>query len=235
MKNIDELFEKIEIARETGNYTDALLLSEQAIIESVEQKLPQKCVNALGHKLVVYKHLFQKTEDSLYNELMYGDIQAGLVICKQYSLKGQPLAVMLIRLGDYYTHKELYSEAVPHYEAAYAEVSKASKGKHGELAEYLSHLGIARVMAGNEEGLKDVKQALAWAEQDTGLRPFHKLTITSGILFRLAAIYGKLGDMVKFNEYFGLAMEQALQLKDEHNMPMRVVQGERLKTKLGIT
>ena len=234
MENIDDLFKRVEEALETGSYVEALSLAEQAIIASVEQNLPDKCVNALGHKLIVYKHLFQQREDLLYNELMYGDIQTGMAICKQYKLFGQPLAVMLTRLGDYYVHKEQYMESVPHYEAAFMEISEASKGKFGELAEYLSHLGLARVMAGQEQGLKDVEQALALANQDMELRAFHKLIITSGILFRLAAIYGKRGDVVTFNQYFEKAMKEAEELKSEYSMPMRIIQGERLKTKLGI-
>lgn len=235
MEYIDQLFEKIEHVREQGLYAEALALSEQAIIVSVEQKLPNKCVNALAHKLIVYKHLFQKTEDLLYNELMYGDIQTGLTICAQFHISGQPYAVMQTRYGDYYVHKEQYAEALPHYEDAYSVVSVVSEGKYGELAEYLSHLGIARVLAGNDQGLQDIEQALGWANQDVILQPFHKLTITSGILFRLAAVYGKRGDEDNFKKYFSQAMGQAEELKKEFNMPMRVIQGERLKEKLKIS
>lgn len=234
MQNIDALFERVEEARETGKYAEALSFAEQAVVAAVDQELPSKCVNALGHKLIIYKHLFQKSENQLYNELMYGDIQTGLAICKQYTLTGQPLAVMLTRQGDYFVHKEQYAESVPHYEAAYEQIAEVSKGKFGELAEYLSHLGIARALAGDDRGLQDVEQAFAWIKQDTELRPFHKLTIVSGILFRLAALYGKRGDTLRFNEYFNQAMERARELKDVYNMPMRTVQGERLRAKLGI-
>jgi tetratricopeptide (TPR) repeat protein len=232
MMHIDQLLESAEMAREKGNHAEALALAEQVIIAAADSGDYTRVVEALAHKLIIYKHKFQASNNQVFNVLMYGDVQAGLKIITEHNISGHPVAVMHMRAADYFFWRKEYSESIPFYEQA---LKHADKNKKGEYAEFLSHLGMAEIMAGKtDEGRQKVEQSLSLAEADNALRPFHKLTVTSGILFRLSASYGQQGNKEKFEEYFSRAMEQAQILKNEYTMPMRTIQGEALRQRMGI-
>lgn len=227
-----ELIDQAELTRENGKHAEALQFVERAIILTAEQGKIEDVINALGHKMIIYKHKFQSTDNPVFNELMYGDVQTGLALVEQHSISGQPKALMLYRSGDYFLWKKDTAKALTLYEQAWNELPKDEPGKS---AEYLSKYALALAMSGNiEDGVAKQKEALALAENDNSLRPFHKLTITSGILFRLALIYHIAGKEDLYKETFESAMVQAQELKDKYDVGMRLVQAERAKEKFGL-
>ncbi|HYE22208.1 MAG TPA: hypothetical protein VD998_01315 [Verrucomicrobiae bacterium] len=223
--------EEGEKAREQEDYALALKSFDQAIIEGVELDDPILILNALAQKLLVYKHMFQKTTNPVYNLLMLGDAQTGLKIAEEKKVTGQPKAVMLLRSGDYFFWKKDYATAQTLYEEAVLNVDQEKKG---EYAEYLSHLGICQALNGNKTGLENLNKALTLASEDNTLRPFHKLVIVSGIHMRLAMANKKFGDTDKAIKEYETATTMAEELASVHKMPMRLKQLEIVAKELGI-
>lgn len=228
----NQLIESLELAREQGNYSDALKFSEQAIIFSAEEKNIELLVNALAQKLLIYFHLFEKTENQLYNDLMYGDIQTGLQLVEEQGISGQSKAVMLLRTGDYYLHKDQPQKAVDYFALA---IQFINPDKKAEYAEYLNKWGYAESLSGDvASGQLKIETAEKMIESDEALRPFHKLIISSGITMRLAHCYFLAGDSAQAIEHFKKATTMAEELSNLHSMPMRSLQIKRLQNKLKI-
>lgn len=222
MQTIEELIEKLEAAREHGEYGEAFSLADQACALAVEQQQPEKLVNVLAHKLLIYKDQYTYTKDPQFLELLFACAQEGMRIVEQAALSGQPKAVMLLRMGNYYFEKGEYTTAVTYFNNALTELGSSTDG---ERAEYLSYLGRAQVKAGNiDEGIQTLQDALSKAKYSTGLRPFHKIVTTSGILLRLSDAYLDAGKRSAALEPFRVAMRQARELRDTYGMPVRFEQ-----------
>ena len=227
----DQLIEQGEIAREKENYSEALTALDKALIIAARDEQWTQLVNALAHKLLTYKHLFQKTGKDSFLELMLGEAQTGLKISEDKKILGQPKAVMLLRIGDYHFLKEEFAKAMSFYEEALENIEKEKKGEH---AEYLSHLGLCQAELGKQEGLDNINQALQLALADDQTRPFHKLVILSGIHMRQAVAYNKFKQFEQAKASFEIAKTMAEELALEHKMSMRLKQLEKVKQGLGL-
>lgn len=216
-----KFFEELEKSREAGNTEDALLKSQVALLEAANIHDPVLAINALSHQLLIFKDKFTNTGDEFYLHLMHAVAQSGISMCDDLAVSGQPKAVMFLRSGDYYFHLKKYPESVKSIQAAVDELGGIHEEKPGEYAEYLSHLGKAKVFVGDESGLRDLQEACELTAGQTELREFHQKAVHSGNLARLAIAYNTIG---KTNEVLPLLKQIApiaRDLKDNHNMPMR--------------
>lgn len=229
--NYDELILQAETAREQDKYAEALLALDQAIIICGYERDFVKLINTMAHKLIIYKNLFQKTGSEIFNELMFGVAQSGFSITERYGITGQPRAVMIMRLADYYFWTKNFARATALYKEA---VTNADRAKPGEYSEYLSHLGLSEVFSDEPDGIKRLLESLDLAKIDTLLRPFHKIVVECGINMRLAVAYNKLGNKDESKKYYSQALKQAKELKEKYGMGMRLIQLESVKQELGI-
>lgn len=215
-------FEELEKAREEGRVDDALLKSQQALLESARLHDPILAVNSLGHQLLILKDQFTKTGDEFYLHLMHGVCQAGITLCLDLQVTGQPLAVMLLRSGDYYFHLKKYAEAVVENSKALQKIGSIQNEKPGEYAEYVSHLGKAQVYAGQrEEGFERLKSAVEITAGKTELRDFHQKTVHSGNLARLALCLLLDGQKDEAISLVKQIKPIALDLKENYHLPLR--------------
>lgn len=222
--SIEGLLRQGEQAREHGDHALALSCLGQAIIQAGQEERYAVVVNALAHKLLIYKDLYTYTHKHIFLELMRSEAEAGLRIVEQYTLNGQPKAVMLLRLGSYFFEKEDFSAAVQYFTQAVAEIGEENMG---EASEYLSYLGRAQVKAGQtDKGVGTLERALSLAEQSEDLRPFHKLVTLSGIELRLADVYFDIGRTEEAEKIFTIALQQSKELHTVHSMSVRLEQAQ---------
>lgn len=227
----EQLIEKGEKERELGNISEALSLFEQAILVAITENRITDVVEALGQKLLVYKHHFQTTQNTMFLEFMRSDIETGMRLVEKHNLDGHPKAVMNLRMGDYYLENKAAKSSVPYYKAA---VDALPEVNPGMKAEFISHYGRALVEAGDGSGIDLTKEALVLAEKDETLRPFHRLIILSGIHMRLVVEYMKLDNKAMATEHLNIAEQQSQQLADEHHMVVRLAQAKQLHEHFGI-
>lgn len=213
-----QYFEPLEKARESGDIDQALLLSQKALLDAALKNDGILAVNAYGHQLLIFKDLFTKTGQEFYLHLMHGATAAGLQLAADLKLSGQAVAVMHLRAGDCLFHLKKYTEAV----IEIRKVGGIQKEKSGEYAEYLSHLGKAQVFAGQvQDGILNLEKAVEITSGETELRGWHQKIVHSGNMARLVLALLQIGEKDKAVEIAKLIYPIALDLKDNHNMPIR--------------
>lgn len=217
-----QYFEPLEKARESGDIDQALLLSQKALLDAALKNDGILAVNAYGHQLLIFKDQFTKTGDEFYLHLMHSVAASGLQLAEDLGVTGQSVAVMHLRAGDYFFHYKKYPEALGEMEKAIQNLGDIEKEKPGEYAEYLSHLGKAQAFAGKiEEGVSNLEKAVEMTSGETELRGWHQKVVHSGNLARLALVFLQIGEKDKAVEIAKLIYPIALDLKDNHNMPIR--------------
>ena len=227
--NLDKLIEQGERVREEKKWDEALVIFDRAIIQAANQKMPDKIINVLGHKLIVYKHLFYETENILFLELFKGEVLNGLNIANEQNINDQPRALMLLRLGDYFLLKKNYKQSVVHFKESLDYLDQKQPGLYGE---YLGHFGFGQFLSGDETGFETLDKAYTMVEQSQDLRPFHKLIILCGINLRSAQAWAHTGNLEKANQVLVKAENQAQEINDKYHLPLRLEEVLRLKNKL---
>lgn len=230
MPTFEEYIKQGEMATEHQQHPEAMQAYTMAILTAANNKNYEQVVQALGQRLIIYKHKWQLSGDAVFLELLKGDADTGTAIVEKYSLEGHSKAVMLLRSGDYFYENKNYSEAANNYANAVDNLPE------GDIAqpEFLGHLGVALCLSGDNGGLEKLNTALNLAEADRNLRPFHKIIIISGIQMRLAESEYAFGNIEKAKEHLEIAFQLGKELESEHNIGMRTVQIKNLKDKLNL-
>ncbi len=180
----EALIRKGEDVRERGNPDKAIEIFNELLSNS-----PLSIqASALGHIIVCYKHLYQKTDDLDYvSNYMMPLCQRGL----EMEISEAEKSVFKLRQGDCYLALSKPNEAVELYKEALSMLPSGSPQK----GEYRSHLAFGLAMAGR---LSDAYNQLDVAEYqiDTaeGLKPFHRRVIVAGLRYKQAKIQKMNGD-----------------------------------------
>lgn len=221
-------FEPLELDREAGRIDEALLKSQQALLEAGKLQDPVLAINAYAHQLLIFKDQFTHTGEAFYLHLMHSLAVAGFALARELGVDGQPVAVMHLRNGDYFFHYKKYPEAVAELQQAVELMEAVKADKPGEYAEYLSHLGKAKVYAGMHDGIDALRAAVELTAGKTELREFHHTIVHSGNMLRLLAAYHQLGDKDQAIDLLRQVYPLALELKEKHNMPLRFEQVQKI-------
>jgi tetratricopeptide (TPR) repeat protein len=228
--NFKKLIEQGEIAREHEDYSEALRCFDLAIVEAGSVKDWLSVTQALGHKLIIYKHLFQKTRERPFLELMLKDAEAYLNIANKKKLPSEIKKIPLLRIADYDFLTGAYTKAVTVYQSALAHIPKR---KVNEIAEYQSHYALALIKANRPElGLDLLRDSLSKIEKAKGMRPSHRLVVKSGIFGRIALASIWMKDGITARQAFEKAMIDALILEKKYKRPMRLRQLEILRNEI---
>jgi hypothetical protein len=229
MNALEIMIEKGELAREENKYHLAQAYFDQVIISAGLQKKWKYVVSVIAHRLIIYKHLYSRTEDLNFLEIMFSEIAAGLKISKRERLPKEEQAPLILRWGDYYLLQKKYTQSVRYYSQALKAIGKSNPSKY---AEYLGHYGYALSMSGVRKGLEYVESGIRLAEKDDSLRPFHKQTVLCGLYMRYAEAADSLKDKKLVQVTLEKARECALILSKEYKQPKRLAQVKELEKKL---
>lgn len=222
MTTIREYIDQSEKLREQGALSDALVSIDNAIAFAGEEANYVELLEAMAHKLEIWKFFHTKTQQAVFWELLKGDAITGLHIAEAYNIHGHPRAVMLLRRGTYDMFHKNYNSAVEWFKKAYSALPASEQT--GTRAEFLGHLGEAEGSTGNEEGVAHLEQALAEVKASTDIRPFHKMVIESGIHLRAARVSMVLRRERDARVHWEQAKNISEILSKEHNMPARLAQ-----------
>ncbi|MBI3952512.1 MAG: hypothetical protein HY336_00985 [Candidatus Doudnabacteria bacterium] len=221
-----KLIDKGELAREKGQNEKALSVLDKAVFVASQKKNYPSLLQALAHKLLVWKHLYLKTKDPAFLELMKSDAEAGLAIAKEKKVSKEFQAVFLLRIGHYYQYVSKYKEAVKFTKQA---VNLIDEKKSGKYAEYLGHNGLSLTLSGQKQGLAILRKSLEIIKKAKNLRPFHKLVIHTGILMRLAISLNKFNKKSEAKDMLASAEKLAMILAKKYKMPFRLFQLNEIK------
>ncbi len=226
---IDKLIEQGEKVREEKKWDEALTIFDRAIVLAANEKDPERLISILGHKLIIYKHLFYETKNRLFLELFRGEVETGLNIIKLEKITGRMKGLMLIRQGDYYLLLSEYKKAVEFYTES---VACMDKSRAGEYAEYLGHLGLGQALSGDPAGFETFKIAESMLTGSTDLRPFHKSVVLAGIKLRAAKSYAVANNIAAARENADEAEKLGQEIAQKYGLPLRLEEALRLKKEI---
>lgn len=211
----DQVCGRAEVFREQGKTNQALIVLNALISDASAHS--DRVAEALGHRILCYKHLYQNTEDINHLHNMCIDARKGLGLQIPRTSK----AKFYLRLGDVYMLQGSFVAAERAYRIAY-EVCK--KGDYSK-AEFLGHWAEAKALNGKcAEAIGLLKHALAHLKVFPPPRPFHRLIVVSGVEARLVRAAFKC-------KSYGLAMKYLIHsymlawwLKIYYGNPVRLKQ-----------
>ncbi|HVY67544.1 MAG TPA: hypothetical protein VHA30_01440 [Patescibacteria group bacterium] len=225
------VFEKFELASERGQWQEALAIVDRLTVRAALRNDVKLLLNALAHRCHVFKHFWQQSANNLFLDLFRDDIQAGLNIAVRRRVSGQPLAVLQLRLGDYFDYTGDRKRAEQWYRKAIVTLGAAALP--GERGEYQGHYFLALYKNGKVGRARTAaEQAFANVSRDRTLRPWHRLILLSGLHMRRAQGEISTGRRAAAVPDLAAARSLASELKRTYGMGMRMVQLGMLKKQL---
>lgn len=216
--DLEEMIKGAEKVRERGRTNLAIVLFEDVINESKKLGWPDIQASALGHLIVCYKHLYQKSGNTVHVKQMIELCKRGMILDVPEGTK----SVFALRKGDCYGIFGEFDLAANEYRKAI----KMAAGNSALIAEYQGHQADNLIDKGSpEEALNRLKSAdLTLYFESDSLRLFHYRTIKAGFRYKMAkAAYriGKYGSAVLYGvQGFWLALVLAIR----HLKPARLMQ-----------
>lgn len=202
--------------------SEALVSIDNAIALAGEEANYSKLLEAMAHKLEIWKFFHTKTKQEVFWELLKGDAESGLQIADAYNIHGHPRAVMFLRRGTYDMFHKNYDAAIEWFQKAYAALPTTEQA--ATRAEFLGHLGEAEGSAGKAEGIAHLEQALVEIGGSTDTRLFHKMVIESGIHLRIAQVFIQWQRTDEARDHWQHAKDISEVLSSEYNMSARLQQ-----------
>ena len=219
MSVIEKLIEKGELAREQGKFAVAQAYFDQVIFLAGQKRQWKYAIDAMGHQLIILKHLYNQNRDKNFLELMLSVIVVGLKISRREKLPLSVQAPLILRWGDYYLLQKKYKESLRYYAKAMRVVGIKEKGVY---AEYMGFYGHALVMSGKKIGFKYLEKAVRMIKGDKTLRPFHRLSVLCGLHLRTAEAAQTVQDDDLVQDSLNAAKEAATWLDKKYKQPMRL-------------
>ncbi|MBI1871987.1 tetratricopeptide repeat protein [Candidatus Collierbacteria bacterium] len=158
-----------EQAREKGEFTEALKFAEEALVAYVEDDDLLGAAEVLAAQVLIYRHLFEKTEKKAF--LLLAEVAATKSV-RMAGESGQPeaLAIPNHTLGKVYEDMGKWQEAVAAQQKAIEITTTTPPASHNRpafLAEIRTHLFADKYMAGDKSALTGLDEAIVALEGET--------------------------------------------------------------------
>lgn len=220
-----ELHGQAEVAREQGDFSQALTLAHQALIAYQQERDMFGFCDALSSCVITLKHLQAKTQDNAYLTLAKHMAQAAVEIARENpdaSVRMMPL----MSLGRVQDAVGAYPDAAQSYEEAVNIMQDNPPHEHNRpavLADMKIHMEVAKLRSGDTSAYDRTLQAVTELEA-TDEDAYNKDVWLSGAHMKLAeALLDK--DKEKASEH----LKKAKQIIDaNHHLALRQEQWEKL-------
>lgn len=192
-----ELQKQADILREEGKSLEAINLYNQAIVRYQEDHDYANMLGALTGRLLSWKHLFYKTEDTIYAIFVKKEAEAMFEIAKEHQLIDKFYLIHFLNgtsailLQDFPIAEKEFGQAVALY-----------PNDNAEKGDWMAHLGDAKYRNGKkEEGKKLILQGVQKIEEKSSqIDPFLFNVWVSGAYLRLAKLLK--GDNIEESQYY---------------------------------
>ncbi len=176
-----------EQARERGDYEQALVLTDQALIAYQQDGDLTGMAEIQSSRQRVFKHLYRSTKDEAYLVLEEHTAQSALEIA-QSSSNPHALAIPLHLMGSFFAQKKEYAQAAEYFKQAVENLTTYTDNPHSRpavIADFAGHQFWAEYLAGDTSALD---RALIALEQlkNTEEDSYNKAVWISGAHLRLA-------------------------------------------------
>lgn len=180
-----ELQKEADLLREEGKSLKAIDVYNQAIVRYQEDKDYANMMGALTGRLLSWKHLFYKTEDSVYAIFVKKEAEEMVEIAKEHNLLDRLYLIHFLNgtsailLKDYSTAEIEFQKSVELYPF-----------ENAEKGDWIAHLGDAMYRNGKkQEGKNTILQGVSLIQQRSSqIDSFLYNVWVSGAYLRLARL-----------------------------------------------
>ncbi len=216
-------------ARERGESQEALKLADEALIEYQKEGDLLGLAEIEAEKTLIYRHLYQATDDQNYLILAKYSAKAGVEIAEKSGNK-QSLALPYFNLAKAQEELGEYSKAVENYQKSLDNIIQNPPEEHkinqrpAMIADFKVHLFTCKYKAGDKSALEKAEQALKELEEGAEIAKYNKDVWLSGGHMSIAEML-KIDDPEKAKEH----LEKAKEIIDANpDLKLRKAQWEKL-------
>lgn len=176
-----------EQARERGEYEQALILTDQALIAYQQDGDLAGMAEVLSSRQRVFKHLYRSTKDETYLILEEHTAQAALHIAHISNIP-QALAIPLHLMGSFFAQKKDYAQAAGYFKQAVENLRTYTENPHSRpavIADFAGHQFWAEYLAGDLSALDKAYEVLEQLK-NTSEDSYNQAVWVSGAHLRLA-------------------------------------------------
>lgn len=187
-----DLHAQAEIARERGDFLEALKLTDEATVAYQEEGDKSGFAEIQASRFIALKHLFQKTGDKNYLTLAKHTALSSVEIAEGSS-QPEALAIPYLNLGEAQAQLEEWQEAADAYTKAidcFTKNPPPTNNRPAVLLNIKSHLCQAEYKAGDKSALQRAEELILELEkQDED--SYNKNVWLSGAHMRIAEMIHK--------------------------------------------
>lgn len=228
MANISTLHAQANTLREQGRSAEALGKYEQAQVEYLTQENLEFVVNVQLEKAIVYKHLYQATNRSIWYAILADHaVATAQAWGERLELSVEQVSLLAFHQGETKLMRGEYEAA----KTAFAQAIEILPPDHYLIGNHRAHLALALAATGKgEQALEVMDLALREIASQTQTDQYTKNVWISGAHLRLAIILASLGQTAAATD----ALNQASQVIEAHDLGVRRQQLEQLRSTLEI-
>lgn len=160
--NALDIHKKAEVARESENFTEALTLCDQALVEYQKEGNVAGFAEVLSSKVLTLRHLYEQTADQNYIILAKHIAKASVEIANKGD-DPKALAIPLFNLGKTQQTLGDYTDAIESIKEAIANMMQNPPPKHNKPSVVLDmtlHLSVCEYKNGDKSALERAEKAL---------------------------------------------------------------------------
>ena len=187
-----KLHAQAEHAREAGNFWDALKFVDEALLSYQKESDKSGFAEVLDSKVLIFRHLFEKTADRNFLILAKHLAEASVEIAEK-SRDKTALAVPYFNLGKVYDQMGNFKAALDNYQKALTNLSSNPPENYNRpaiLADFKIHLGLVELKTGDQTALARILSAVSGLEESDE-DSYNKRVWLSGAYLHLAEILRK--------------------------------------------
>lgn len=228
-----QLHAQVEEAREKGNILDALKLSDEALLAYQADGDKQGLSELLSSRSIIFRHLYEKTQDKNFLQLAKAELEATIKIAKNSNI-ADALILPLYELANVETELQEYTEAINNYNESLSLVDTSPKERlnHNNPAQnrpvfhatMKNHLAYAEYKNGDKSAEERMEKAVEEIETAEEPDSFRKNTWLSGGYMSLAKML-KEDEPEKAKKYLQKAKEI---IDSDERLTVRKEQWEKL-------
>jgi tetratricopeptide (TPR) repeat protein len=226
-----EFHGKAEMAREKGEFVDALKFTDEAMMEYQTEGDVAGFAEIQASRFLTLRHLYDKTGDKNYLVLAKHNAEASAEIAEN-SNDPQAKAMPYFNLAKIQEELAQYPAALDSYSKAIENMKKNPPEQHnrpGVLADFKGHMAVCEYKAGDKTALERAEEALEELKASGEMR-YNKDVWMSGAYMKMAEAI-KDDDSSKASTYLDKAGEI---IESNPELILRKEQLQKLRSKLSL-
>jgi len=191
-----------EEARESGNFTDALKYTDEAMIAYQKDKDYLGLSEVCASRQSTFKHLYRHFKDSVYLLLEKHAAEASVEIAEQAGIQ-EALGIPYHNLAKYYSEVGEYSQAVEYFRKSVDCLTRypSEHTRPAVIADIQGHQYAAEYKSGDRSALERALRALKQLEESDEPSSYNKHVWLSGAHLRIADMLRKDNPRLSLEHY----------------------------------